>query len=662
MRRRSDTHKSSIGCSPTMHQNTLNRLSPEQLAFLNRGPSYVPPCQMHSLLSTTTSLSIDQLLRQQMAPLHRQLGSLFNKYPVDPSRRVQFQNELKQCISQSFGTNAIATATLPPRSLSITPALRERVLHEKQLVQSIRNEINQQGHILRRTADNQNTYCLRSRKLFNFKAYEHLKTSNCYELIGPVDTMHTTTTAEQQPNLNKILRSIDDTLSHLLERKLISKAHHMKFTMSQRRNIKLPSLYFLPEVNPEGAPLLQPRIFSSFTSFQSPTKALAISLQQLLRPLFERISESTRFDNGGDFIKKLQAFCSQQDFLRSTTRFVTFEIQHLYTHLSHTDLLTGVNRLLHYSPANQRQHQEITNEGIEELTKIFLANQLFTYDGNIYRYMKGCPLDFPLSRLLFNIYLHYWQFTILRPARLANEFFGLYHATGFLTWNQSSTEQIQQIFTEINQSFESPIHITTSIDSHVNYLQCSIENRRGRLYTRVYHDPGQQSFLLPYFSQHPRLYHRKWFRFALLRAGLYCTHVDDFYDEQLDIELTFIANGYSVNFVEYHVQEFYRLMNGIYMEAKLDQHRYNFMRTRLFRYHVAQLFRANEQRESQANKPTIHLEYLFDWGDRWMFEYEFARKWTAILEEDPKFKKYRLKIQLHSKHCFPSNLLFTHSQ
>ena len=649
MRRRSDILKSSIGCSPTMYQSTLNRLSPEQLAFLNRGPSYVPPCQMHSL-----SISIDQLLRQQMAPLHRQLASLFTKYPVDLSRQVQFQNELEQCISQSFGSTA--------QPLSIPPALRERVLHEKQLIQSIRNEINQQEHILRRTADNQNTYCLRSRSLFNFKSYEHVKTSNSYELIGPLDT---TAAAEQQQqqqqNLNKILRSIDDTLTHLLDRKLISKEHHMKFTVSQRKNIKLPSLYFLPEVNPDGAPLVQPRISSS-TSFQTPTKALATSLEQLLRPLFEHISQSTRFDNGGDFIKRLQFFCSQQNFLRSTTRFVTFEIQHLYTHLSHSDLLTGVHRLLHYALVRQRQPQGITSEGIEELTKVFLANQLFTYDGNIYRYVKGCPLDSPLSRLLFNIYLYYWQITLVRPVRLANEFFGLYHATGFLTWNQSRTEQIQQIFTDINQSFESPIRLTTSIDSHVNYLHCSIENRRGRLYTRVYHDPGQQPFLLPYFSQHPRLYHRKWFRFALLRAGLYCTQVEDFYDEQLNLELTFLANGYSLPFVEMLVQQLYRSTIVIYTETRLDQHRYNLLRTHLFRYHSAQVSRANERNQLQANEKLIHLEYLFDWGVRWEFDYEFTRKWSAILEEDPKFKKYGLQIKLRSKHCFPSNLLLTHSQ
>jgi hypothetical protein len=301
-------------------------------------------------------------------------------------------------------------------------------------------------------------------------------------------------------------------------------------------------------------------------------------------------------------------------------------------------------------------HDGLNTDGFEELVNIFLRNNVFTYNGKIYRHTKGCSLNFPLSRLLFNIYLHYWQFTLLRPVRVANEFFGLYHNTGFLTWNQP-IDEIQTIFNEINQSFASPIHLTSSQGSHVHYLNSYIENVQGNLYTRIYYDPTKQPFVLRYFNGHPRLLHRQWFRFALLRAGLYCTKLEDFQDEQLNIELTYLANGYSLDFVEYHIRQFFRLVNPTNADYQLNQYRYSALRSHLFSYISDQNPYLVQRQELQKNRQFIQLDYLSDWGMRWQFNKQFYDNWKKILEQDPKFKKYGLRIKLNSKHCYLSNTL-----
>ncbi len=93
-----------------------------------------------------------------------------------------------------------------------------------------------------------------------------------------------------------------------------------------------------------------------------------------------------------------------------------------------------------------------------------------------YRYIKGCPFNFSLSRLLFNIYLHHWHFTLLRSVRLRSEFFGLYHNTRFMTWNPF-LDNIQTVFNEFTQkNFQSPIHLTSFIGSQVYFLDTHIEN------------------------------------------------------------------------------------------------------------------------------------------------------------------------------------------
>ena len=102
-------------------------------------------------------------------------------------------------------------------------------------------------------------------------------------------------------------------------------------------------------------------------------------------------------------------------------------------------------------------------------------------------------------------------------------------------------------------------------------------------------------------------------------------------------------------------------MSPVIAEIQLDRYRYNALRTHLFRYQSGQKRKIIEERELQSNHQSIQLDYLFDWGQRWKFNAQFYKNWIEILEQDPKFKKYGLKIKLNSKHCYLSNTLLTHS-
>ncbi|CAF3589184.1 unnamed protein product [Rotaria socialis] len=133
MHRRSDGHEldlvprrsisqnksiSFINCSPTLIQDTYNYLSSKQIEFLNRGPAYVSPCQLH-IQSESSSLSIDEILTKQMAPLRRHLTRVFTNYPVNLSRRMNFEQQIQQLFKESF------------HQPSIPVSIKERVLAEK---------------------------------------------------------------------------------------------------------------------------------------------------------------------------------------------------------------------------------------------------------------------------------------------------------------------------------------------------------------------------------------------------------------------------------------------------------------------------------------------------------------------------------------------------
>jgi hypothetical protein len=220
---------SNIGCSPSVTQHALDyHLSSEQLKFLNRGPTYVSPCQMHLSSSTIT---LKEILTKQMAPLRHQLTKVFTKYKIDLARRWNFENDIQTQFINSF-------------SLPVPTLLEERALYEKQLIRSIQYQLKYHHLFLRRTADDQNTYYLGSLDAFNDMANEYMENAIWYELHGMINENNT-----EQQQLKEIMESIDFVLEQLQQKKWITKDHLTKLQIGKKTNLHLPYLYFLPETH-----------------------------------------------------------------------------------------------------------------------------------------------------------------------------------------------------------------------------------------------------------------------------------------------------------------------------------------------------------------------------------------------------------------------------
>jgi hypothetical protein len=212
-----------------MVQDANHHLSSEHLKFLNRGPTYVLPCQMHLL--STSNLSLDQILAKQIIPLRRQLTKLFTKYPIDLSRRHVFQRDMEQQFVKSF-------------SIPIPSVLEQRVFYEKQMIQSIQYQLKKDQLILRRTADENNTYYLGYVNDFNNMANDYIENRNCFEIIGVINEFNS-----EQQQLTEIIKSIDLDLDQLERKKLIPMEYLTKLQLRKKTNINLPYLYFLPETH-----------------------------------------------------------------------------------------------------------------------------------------------------------------------------------------------------------------------------------------------------------------------------------------------------------------------------------------------------------------------------------------------------------------------------
>ncbi|CAF5141960.1 unnamed protein product, partial [Rotaria magnacalcarata] len=141
---------------------------------------------------------------------------------------------------------------------SIPSTLEERILYEKQLIKSIRYQLNKGQLILRRTVDNYNTYYLGSLNEFQKKSDDFVQHSTSYEFIGMLDGINT---EQQQPD--EIIDSINSQFETLQQKRLINNDYRTKFIISKKSTTKLPHLYFLPETNEDIEMTVQPK-FSSY--------------------------------------------------------------------------------------------------------------------------------------------------------------------------------------------------------------------------------------------------------------------------------------------------------------------------------------------------------------------------------------------------------------
>ncbi|CAF4557318.1 unnamed protein product, partial [Rotaria magnacalcarata] len=158
-----------------------------------------------------------------------------------------------------------------------------------------------------------------------------------------------------------------------------------------------------------------------------------------------------------------------------------------------------------------------------------------------------------------------------------------------------------------------------NIASNVRFLNAYIENQHGILYSRVDHNSAMQPYTLPYVIGHSKVSYSHWFRLALIRAVRYCTSVTDFNQERVYLEVTWLANGYSLKFIEKRINHFYSHFDAVSLRTCLDQQVYKKLRHRLFNFiHEQRTYLKNNEELDKKNE-RVQLTYLYEFGPKRQF-------------------------------------------
>ena len=226
----------------------------------------------------------------------------------------------------------------------------------------------------------------------------------------------------------------------------------------------------------------------------SPTVGIARYMHRLLQPIYDQVAYSTTFFKESDAVHALENY-AKQGLLLPKTLFATLHVNDLCTIVPHEQLIEILQRFLNdFVP--ERQIQGVSIDTIIQLVRFVLQNQLFVFNNNIYRQIKGCGSNLPFNHLLANIYMFYWQEDLVKILVKNKEVFGRCLDELFFTWNKSKGDLQSFIRTIINPKFPT-LFITTAIGKKVNYLDAKISHVNGKLHTRVHHDRDIEPRALP---------------------------------------------------------------------------------------------------------------------------------------------------------------------
>lgn len=226
-----DSNKTYFKYLSTMIIDTKQSFTDQQLQLLNRGPTYVPPCQMY--LSLSGHLSMDHILKKQYAPLQHQLVRLFSKYHINIAQSMEIEKKMSEQFKALF-------------SLTIPSSILHRAVYEKKLVQSIYHVLSKHNLILRRTADHMNRFYVGNKDDFERKSNAYLINNDAYRVLMTISEENTE--QQIQIEINEMIESMNMALDILKRRKALNQDVIKRITIDKTK-VRVPHLYFLPDVS-----------------------------------------------------------------------------------------------------------------------------------------------------------------------------------------------------------------------------------------------------------------------------------------------------------------------------------------------------------------------------------------------------------------------------
>ncbi|CAF1461108.1 unnamed protein product [Rotaria sordida] len=462
-----------------INEATQMKLTEEEYQLLNLRPRFI-----FNDLKTAA-----QRRTTELATLRRKIETRFFEKKVSPGRPVQqFIAELYTLLqnlhnsSSSITTNCRQitsqnTSITIPNDLIISsqPQMNIRLIKKKKnyhrLIKRLKYKFRLTNTIIRKT-DKSKVFHLGKLENYEKGSKEYMNKTNAYVCLGTDDPL---------PDL---VQRANQYLLNLRLAKWITQKQYEQLCIKVDE-VEIAHLYYLPKAHKAGTPL-RPII----SDLKHSTIKIFKFLDDLLRPLFDKMASNTTVTSGFELVKKLQEW--SQFNIKKETVLCTIDVADLYTMIPQVEGVLTLKKMLDFLQI--KQIKDLKVEAIIRLTRFVMQNNYFKYNGQYYHQIRGGAMESPLTLTVANCYMFFYERDIVRQISNSGGLYLRYIDDLFIIINWPVRHFMKQI--DRWNKFDENIKLSANINSYADFLDVHIENRDGQLFTTVYYKPSYEPYSL----------------------------------------------------------------------------------------------------------------------------------------------------------------------
>ena len=368
------------------------------------------------------------------------------------------------------------------------------------------------------TADKGNCFVVMDTTMYKSKCQEVLSDKAVYEKL-PSDP-----TAKSQKKLCNLLKGIK-------QKGELSQTDYQHLRPTGNYSTP-PKFYGSPKIHKQGIPMRG--IVSSIGSMAYKTAKLLARILKYLVGKNQHSVNSTK-----EFIERMQLRIVGDDEC-----YISFDIMALFSNTPIPKAMEVTQRRLE-NDNTLSQRTDLSVQSIMSLLEFCVNNTYFLFDGEFYKQTHGAAMGSPVSPILANIFMEYFEVEAITTAPTPPRFWDRYVDD---TWALTKKGTVQELHDHINDIEKPFIRFTKEEpgpDGGVPFLDTYImTDDNGNIITRVYRKPTHTDLYLNWNSHHPVCARMGVIRTLYHRAQLVCSTEDILHEEQKHLRDVLRINDY----------------------------------------------------------------------------------------------------------------------
>ena len=296
-----------------------------------------------------------------------------------------------------------------------------------------------------------------------------------------------------------------------------------------------PRIYGLPKIHKPDIPLR-----AIVSCIGSPTYQLSKHITSLISPLAGHTSSHVK--NSRHFTEMMGSVHVESDEI-----LVSFDVSSLFTNVPVGEAVSIIReRLMEDETLGDRT--SLSPERIADLLEMCLRSTYFSFGGNFYEQKEGAAIGSPVSAVVANLYMEFFEELALETAPTRPRLWKRYVDDTFCILRKGSTEELLHHLNRVRLTIK--FTVEQEEDGALPFLNTLLRRRRdGSLDVSVYRKPMHTDRYLHFESHHPTHVKRGVVRCLHDRARGVISTQDNLQKEVDHLARVLKQNGYPANFI-----------------------------------------------------------------------------------------------------------------